>query len=104
MLDPSLVEGLATLVQHGKLRVVLALAVSLGLSHIHPHDFRHWRATQRLREGVWTGDVATTALRQRYIEDLQLRGLSPRTQDAYVRVARQLAEHSVSTWGRTTRM
>ena len=34
-----------------------------------------------------------TALRQRYIEDLQLRGLSPRTQDAYVRVVRQLAEH-----------
>jgi len=34
-----------------------------------------------------------TALRQRYIEDLQLRGLSARTQDAYVRVVRQLAEH-----------
>jgi site-specific recombinase XerD len=34
-----------------------------------------------------------TALRQRYIEDLQLRGLSPRTQDAYVRVVRQLAKH-----------
>jgi integrase/recombinase XerD len=34
-----------------------------------------------------------TALRQRYIEDLQLRGLSPRTQDSYVRVVRQLAEH-----------
>lgn len=34
-----------------------------------------------------------TSLRQRYIEDLQLRGLSPRTQEAYVRVVRQLAEH-----------
>ncbi len=34
-----------------------------------------------------------TSLRQRMIEDLQLRGLSPRTQDAYVRVVRQLAEH-----------
>lgn len=34
-----------------------------------------------------------TALRQRYIEDLQLRGLSPRTQDSYVRVVRQLAKH-----------
>jgi integrase/recombinase XerD len=34
-----------------------------------------------------------TALRQRYIEDLQLRGLSPRTQDSYVRVVRKLAEH-----------
>jgi len=34
-----------------------------------------------------------TALRQRYIEDLQLRGLSARTQESYVRVVRQLAEH-----------
>lgn len=34
-----------------------------------------------------------TALRQRYIEDLQLRGLSPRTQESYVRVVRKLAEH-----------
>ena len=34
-----------------------------------------------------------TALRQRYIEDLQLRGLSPRTQESYVRVVRQLAKH-----------
>jgi integrase/recombinase XerD len=34
-----------------------------------------------------------TALRQRYLEDLQLRGLSPRTQESYVRVVRQLAEH-----------
>jgi len=33
-------------------RIVHAAAVSLGLSHIHPHDFRHWRATQMLREGV----------------------------------------------------
>ena len=34
-----------------------------------------------------------TSLRQRMIEDLQLRGLSPRTQDAYVRAVRLLAEH-----------
>jgi site-specific recombinase XerD len=34
-----------------------------------------------------------SALRQRYLEDLQLRGLAPRTQEAYVRVVRQLAEH-----------
>src|SRR3989337_2734383 len=34
-----------------------------------------------------------TTLRQRYIEDLQLRGLSARTQESYVRVVRQLAEH-----------
>lgn len=34
-----------------------------------------------------------TELRQRMIQDLQLRGLSERTQEAYVRPVRQLAEH-----------
>jgi site-specific recombinase XerD len=34
-----------------------------------------------------------TQLRQRMIEDLQLRGLSVRTQEMYVRAIRQLAEH-----------
>lgn len=32
-------------------------------------------------------------LRQRMVEDMQLRGLSEKTQDAYVRAVRQLAEH-----------
>lgn len=27
-------------------------ARNLGLPHIHPHDFRHWRATQMLQAGV----------------------------------------------------
>ena len=34
-----------------------------------------------------------TPLRQRMLEDLQLRGFSPRTQEAYVRAVRQLAAH-----------
>ena len=34
-----------------------------------------------------------TPLRQRMIEDIQLRGLSPKTQRAYVRAVRQLAEY-----------
>ena len=34
-----------------------------------------------------------TPLRQRMIEDMQLRGLSPNTQKAYVRTVRQLAEY-----------
>jgi len=34
-----------------------------------------------------------TVLRQRMIEDMQLRGLSERTQDAYVRAVRKMAEH-----------
>ena len=34
-----------------------------------------------------------TALRQRMIEDMQLRSLSPKTQESYLRAVRQLAEH-----------
>src|SRR6266699_1176970 len=34
-----------------------------------------------------------TPLRQRFIEDMQLRGYSARTQEAYARAVRQLAEH-----------
>jgi site-specific recombinase XerD len=34
-----------------------------------------------------------TVLRQRMVEDMRLRGLSARTQEAYVRAVRQLAEH-----------
>jgi integrase/recombinase XerD len=34
-----------------------------------------------------------TALRQRMMEDMQLRGLSARTQGCYVAAVRQLAEH-----------
>lgn len=34
-----------------------------------------------------------TPLRQRMLEDLQLRGFSPRTQEAYVRAVHQLAAH-----------
>jgi site-specific recombinase XerD len=37
--------------------------------------------------------IAMTRLRQRMIEDMRLRGLSARTQDAYARSVRQLAEH-----------
>jgi len=35
----------------------------------------------------------TTHLRQRMIEDMQLRGLAERTQEVYVAAVRQLAEH-----------
>lgn len=36
----------------------------------------------------------TSELRRRMSHDLQLAGLSPRTQDAYLRAFRMLAEHS----------
>ena len=37
--------------------------------------------------------TTVSPLRQRMLEDLQLRGLAARTQDAYLRTVRQLAEH-----------
>jgi len=40
-----------------------------------------------------------TELRKRMIECLQLRGLSERTQETYVRAVRQLSEHSISNFG-----
>ena len=43
-----------------------------------------------------------TPLRQRMIEDLQLRSLSERTQEMYVRAVRQLAEHSHKSPDRIT--
>jgi len=43
-----------------------------------------------------------TPLRQRMIEDLQLRGLSERTQEMYVRAVRQLAEHDHTSPERIT--
>src|SRR3990172_5125742 len=38
-------------------------------------------------------EIAMTRLRQRMLEDMQLRGLSARTQGCYVAAVRQLAEH-----------
>src|SRR3990170_8640219 len=38
-------------------------------------------------------EIAMTRLRQRMLEDMQLRGLSARTQECYVAAVRQLAEH-----------
>jgi integrase-like protein len=38
------------------------------------------------------GGIAMTELRQKMIEALQLKGLSERTQEAYVRAVRQLME------------
>lgn len=33
-------------------RMIQNTARSVGVSRIHPHDFRHWRATQMLKEGI----------------------------------------------------
>jgi len=52
-------------------RIVRKAAKELGLSHIHPHDFRHWRATQMLREGVPV-DQVQRFLNHRSIQTTQL--------------------------------
>lgn len=52
-------------------RVVQKAAKRLGLSHIHPHDFRHWRATRMLREGVPV-DQVQRFLNHRSIRTTQL--------------------------------
>jgi len=52
-------------------RIVQKAAKELGLSHIHPHDFRHWRATQMLREGIPV-DQVQRFLNHRSIRTTQL--------------------------------
>src|SRR5919197_1832405 len=37
--------------------------------------------------------MVMTPLRRRMLEDMQLRGLAPKTQQAYIRAVRQLAEY-----------
>jgi site-specific recombinase XerD len=48
-------------------RILRRSARDLGLSAIHPHDFRHWRATQMLQEGVPIDQV------QRFLNHRSLR-------------------------------
>jgi len=48
----------------------------------------HWKRPAGLGKSCFPDD-----LRQRFFEDLQLQGLSARTQQAYVRTVRQLADH-----------
>ena len=68
-------------------RVVRTAAISLGLAHIHPHDFRHWRATQMLREGVPLDQV------QRYLNHRSIR-----TTQLYAKTAeRQVDEAGAKT-------
>src|SRR5438067_321690 len=57
--------------------------------------FRRGISLPLLREDLpmTTAPHRTTALRQRMLQDLQLAGLSPRTQEAYLRAVRQLADH-----------
>jgi site-specific recombinase XerD len=64
-------------------RVVQKAARELGLPHIHPHDFRHWRATQMLREGVPIDQV------QRYLNHRSIQ-----TTQLYARTAEQQVDEA----------
>ena len=48
----------------------------------------HWKKPAGLGKSYFPDD-----LRQRFIEDLQLQGMGERTQQAYARTVRQLADH-----------
>jgi site-specific recombinase XerD len=61
----------APLTPNAAWRVIQKAARDLGLPHIHPHDFRHWRATQMLREGVPI-DQVQRYLNHRSIQTTQL--------------------------------
>lgn len=68
-------------------RIVRTAAISLGPAHVHPHDFRHWRATQMLREGVPLDQV------QRYLNHRSIR-----TTQLYAKTAeRQVDEAGART-------
>ncbi len=59
-------------------RMIRRASKRLGLPHIHPHDFRHWRATQMLQEGVPIDQV------QRFLNHRSIR-----TTQLYAKTAEQ---------------
>lgn len=59
-------------------RMIRRVSKRLGLPHIHPHDFRHWRATQMLQEGVPIDQV------QRFLNHRSIR-----TTQLYAKTAEQ---------------
>jgi site-specific recombinase XerD len=68
-------------------RMLRRTARDLGLPAIHPHDFRHWRATQMLQEGVPIDQV------QRFLNHRSLR-----TTQLYAKTAeRQVDEAGART-------
>lgn len=68
-------------------RMIRRTSKVLGLPHIHPHDFRHWRATQMLQEGVPIDQV------QRFLNHRSIR-----TTQLYAKTAeRQVDQAGVRT-------
>lgn len=64
-----------------------------GLKAFYTHILRrNWSVHLKAPSGRQTS-CFPTAVRQRFLEDLQLQGMSARTQQAYVRTVRQLADH-----------
>lgn len=64
-------------------RMIRRTAKAMGLPHIHPHDFRHWRATQMLQEGVPIDQV------QRFLNHRSIR-----TTQLYAKTAEQQVDEA----------
>ncbi len=72
----------------GSILVILCGVKAFYTKVLHRTWTIHWKAPASLKT-CWFPD----ALRQRFLEDLQLQGMAERTQQAYVRTVRQLADH-----------
>jgi site-specific recombinase XerD len=64
-------------------RMIRRTSMKLGLPHIHPHDFRHWRATQMLQEGVPIDQV------QRFLNHRSIR-----TTQLYAKTSEAAVDHA----------
>jgi site-specific recombinase XerD len=91
--DQEIQQFLKHLTQSKGLSESTIFAVLCGLKALYTQVLKrewtvHFKAPAGLKHSYFPAD-----LRQRFREDLQLQGLSERTQQAYVRTVRQLADH-----------
>ena len=73
----------APLSSNGCWRMIQKTAKSVGAPRIHPHDFRHWRATQMLQEGVPIDQV------QRFLNHKSIR-----TTQLYAKTAEKMVDEA----------
>ena len=91
--DQEIQQFLKSLKQNRGLSESTIFAVLCGLkafyTQVLKRDWKlHFKAPAGLKNSYFPPE-----LRQRFREDLQLQGMSERTQHAYVRTVRQLADH-----------
>ena len=76
-----------------KLSSVMGIFSPIRPSLTHGHAVTQGSPQRRFLTPLRKDPQLTTALRQRMLQDLQLAGLSERTQETYLRSVRQLADH-----------